>query len=526
MDFSSMSGWDFERYCADCLLKKGFTKAEVTSGSGDHGVDIIAEQNGIRFGIQCKLYQGQIPNKAVQEAYTGASYYDCDVAVIMSNSELTKQAHDEAKKLRVKFWNVNEYSSPESSNIKYESRDVNTKIDYSQFVKLQKTVDHNAFIMMNAKVMKFETGTPAIKLFPITSTSKSRYFQIASAWLEPENIQKETWYPVFQSIDSYCSEMKKIENTDDMDLIILDQLLYIEWLKRALSVIFNRYAVRILQSNNATPNFRWNGWYLIDQMQELFVEIEKVIQSFGTTQRDRIQKIRESSDEAHTYVENMIYVNAGWLKSLEEWWRKIPDFEENLRQKFLGEQFEVEDAAVKEAIKRDKAEISKTIRNQPVVEEPVEKGIEIKKEEIRTEQKQNVEEKQRLKEATERKATIQSLVDSYYTNCQEIQRKTIIKKKSFEDNAKNEIERSQNEIGTYLKRKKTFALFKRKRDAEIDAKIAVLDRHVEQVKQNLADELAKCEQDAEEKKNSLYERILDEAERSHVKDEVIQRIGK
>lgn len=26
MDFSSMSGWDFERYCADCLLKKGFTK--------------------------------------------------------------------------------------------------------------------------------------------------------------------------------------------------------------------------------------------------------------------------------------------------------------------------------------------------------------------------------------------------------------------------------------------------------------------------------------------------------------------
>ena len=61
MDFSSMSGWDFERYCADCLLKKGFTKAEVTSGSGDHGVDIIAEQNGIRFGIQCKLYQGRFP---------------------------------------------------------------------------------------------------------------------------------------------------------------------------------------------------------------------------------------------------------------------------------------------------------------------------------------------------------------------------------------------------------------------------------------------------------------------------------
>ena len=117
MDFSSMSGWDFERYCADCLLKKGFTKAEVTSGSGDHGVDIIAEQNGIRFGIQCKLYQGQIPNKAVQEAYTGASYYDCDVAVIMSNSELTKQAQEEARKLRVKFWSINDYASKNEKTV-------------------------------------------------------------------------------------------------------------------------------------------------------------------------------------------------------------------------------------------------------------------------------------------------------------------------------------------------------------------------------------------------------------------------
>lgn len=69
MDFSSMSGWDFERYCADCLLKKGFTKAEVTSGSGDHGVDIIAEQmvfglassaSSIRDKFPIRLYRRHI----------------------------------------------------------------------------------------------------------------------------------------------------------------------------------------------------------------------------------------------------------------------------------------------------------------------------------------------------------------------------------------------------------------------------------------------------------------------------------
>lgn len=139
MDFSSMSGWDFERYCADCLLKKGFTKAEVTSGSGDHGVDIIAEQNGIRFGIQCKLYQGQIPNKAVQEAYTGASYYDCDVAVIMSNSELTRQAQVEAKKLRVKFWDIVDYISDTKLKPATASFLIHTKIEtYEDYCAQQK----------------------------------------------------------------------------------------------------------------------------------------------------------------------------------------------------------------------------------------------------------------------------------------------------------------------------------------------------------------------------------------------------
>ena len=143
MDFSSMSGWDFERYCADCLLKKGFTKAEVTSGSGDHGVDIIAEQNGIRFGIQCKLYQGQIPNKAVQEAYTGASYYDCDVAVIMSNSELTKQAQEEARKLRVKFWRISDYLPGEDKEASPKdctdslTTEINTYEDYCLREKLR-----------------------------------------------------------------------------------------------------------------------------------------------------------------------------------------------------------------------------------------------------------------------------------------------------------------------------------------------------------------------------------------------------
>ena len=99
-------------------------------------------------------------------------------------------------------------------------------------------------------------------------------------------------------------------------------------------------------------------------------------------------------------------------------------------------------------------------------------------------------------------------------------------RKNFESCAQDEIEQAQKQIGEFLKQKEVFTLFRKKRDAELDAKITVLDGHIEQVKRKLADEVSKCERDTEEKKNNLYDRILDEAEQSHVKDEVIQRIGK
>lgn len=130
------------------------------------------------------------------------------------------------------------------------------------------------------------------------------------------------------------------------------------------------------------------------------------------------------------------------------------------------------------------------------------------------------------KQEAERKARVQSLIDHYNTECSEIDSEATARRKELESRAQNEITQAQKQIGEFLKQKEAFALFRKKRDAELDAKIAVLDGHIEQVKQNLADEVAKCEQDAEEKKNSLYKWILDEAERSHVKDEVIQRIGK
>ena len=105
--FDTMSGLEFEHYCAEILESNGFTNVEVTQGSGDHGIDILAEKDDITYAIQCKCYSSNIGNAAVQQAHTGKSLYHKDIAVVLTNQYFTQQAQEEAKALGVKLWDRN-----------------------------------------------------------------------------------------------------------------------------------------------------------------------------------------------------------------------------------------------------------------------------------------------------------------------------------------------------------------------------------------------------------------------------------
>lgn len=54
--YEEMDGHDFEYFCADLLSRGGFSEVEVTKGSGDYGIDILAEKDGVTYAIQCKRY--------------------------------------------------------------------------------------------------------------------------------------------------------------------------------------------------------------------------------------------------------------------------------------------------------------------------------------------------------------------------------------------------------------------------------------------------------------------------------------
>lgn len=99
-----MPGLEFEKFCANLLEKKGFEDVNVTKASGDFGVDILAEKDGVTYAIQCKRYADSVGVKAVQEAYAGREYYDRMVGAVLTNQYFTQPAVEAAKKLKILLW--------------------------------------------------------------------------------------------------------------------------------------------------------------------------------------------------------------------------------------------------------------------------------------------------------------------------------------------------------------------------------------------------------------------------------------
>jgi len=86
-----MDGLDFERYVADLLKLHGFHNASLTE-QYDMGVDIVAEKEGQRWGIQVKRYSGLVKVAAVRQVVTALKFYDCDRAMVVTNSTYSNVA--------------------------------------------------------------------------------------------------------------------------------------------------------------------------------------------------------------------------------------------------------------------------------------------------------------------------------------------------------------------------------------------------------------------------------------------------
>ena len=93
---NTMSGHEYEYFCAKLLSNNGWN-TQVTQGSGDQGVDIMAKKGNKKVAIQCKKHQKPVGNKAVQEIYTGKNHYEADYAVVVASNGFTNSAKELAK---------------------------------------------------------------------------------------------------------------------------------------------------------------------------------------------------------------------------------------------------------------------------------------------------------------------------------------------------------------------------------------------------------------------------------------------
>lgn len=103
-----MDGHAFEHFCAEVLRKNGFSNVSVTPGSGDQGVDILAEKSGIKYAIQCKNYSSALGNTPVQEVNAGKQFYHCHVGVVLTNSTFTPGAKKLADATGTLLWDRTE----------------------------------------------------------------------------------------------------------------------------------------------------------------------------------------------------------------------------------------------------------------------------------------------------------------------------------------------------------------------------------------------------------------------------------
>jgi restriction system protein len=89
----SMSGTEFELYVAQLLPAHGYKHIQLTERY-DFGCDILAEKEGISWGIQVKRHSSPVKIDAVRQAVAALRHYDCDRAMVITNASFSGPARE------------------------------------------------------------------------------------------------------------------------------------------------------------------------------------------------------------------------------------------------------------------------------------------------------------------------------------------------------------------------------------------------------------------------------------------------
>ena len=90
-NWRAMRDIPFENYLEEVCIALGYS-VETTNVSGDQGVDLVVTRGVLRMAIQVKGYHNSVGNAAVQQAFAGMAFYECDACAVITNSRFTTGA--------------------------------------------------------------------------------------------------------------------------------------------------------------------------------------------------------------------------------------------------------------------------------------------------------------------------------------------------------------------------------------------------------------------------------------------------
>ena len=98
-----MDGISFERYLGAHFKKRGY-KVFITPPEKDFGVDLVLKKDNDTIAVQAKRYKRSVSYQAIQEIVAGKAVYDCNKAMVITNSYFTPAGRKLAEKNNVELW--------------------------------------------------------------------------------------------------------------------------------------------------------------------------------------------------------------------------------------------------------------------------------------------------------------------------------------------------------------------------------------------------------------------------------------
>ena len=101
----------FERLICRLVLAEGFSGARVVGQSNDHGADIVATRNGVRWLFQAKHWKKPVGVDVIDETLRAAQIYKARVPVIVASNGFDSKAIEHQRELmrngiNVQLWDI------------------------------------------------------------------------------------------------------------------------------------------------------------------------------------------------------------------------------------------------------------------------------------------------------------------------------------------------------------------------------------------------------------------------------------